>query len=59
MNSKEKKLFSKKGYFIRENVLNSNECKKISQILMKAISKENVCTKNIKVKTLKWKITEW
>ena len=40
MNSKEKKLFSKKGYFIRENVLNSNECKKISEILMKAISKE-------------------
>ena len=39
MNSKEKKLFLKMGYFIREKVISPNECKKIIQILSKAISK--------------------
>ena len=40
MNSKEKKLFLKNGYIIRENVLKPLECKKISQILIKTIFKE-------------------
>ena len=40
MNSKEKKLFLKNGYIIREDVLKPLECKKISQILIKTIFKE-------------------
>ena len=55
MNSKEKKLFSKLGYFIREKVISTNECKKISQLLMKAISKEKRLHQKYKSKNSKMK----
>ena len=45
MNSKEKKLFLTKGYFIRKNVLKPNECKKISKVLIKAIIEEKTLHK--------------
>ena len=48
MNSKEKKLFLKNGYIIKKNVLKPNECKKISEILMKAISKEKTLHQKFK-----------